>query len=61
MTINKIPFFDPMSFALPKNFNTTIGFEPILKKLAEMSDSLPKIPTYPPYNIRQTGENTYVI
>jgi molecular chaperone IbpA len=26
-----------------------------------MSDSLPKIPTYPPYNIRQTGENTYVI
>ena len=61
MTINKIPFFDPMSFALPKNFNTTIGFEPILKKLAELSDSLPKIPTYPPYNIRQTGENTYVI
>lgn len=61
MTINKIPFFDPMSFALPKNFNTTIGFEPILKKLAEMSETLPKIPTYPPYNIRQTGENTYVI
>jgi molecular chaperone IbpA len=50
-----------MSFALPKNFNTTIGFEPILKKLAEMSETLPKIPTYPPYNIRQTGENTYVI
>jgi molecular chaperone IbpA len=61
MTINKIPFFDPMSFSLPKQFNTTIGFEPILKRLSEMSDSLPKIPTYPPYNIRQTGENTYVI
>lgn len=61
MTINKIPFFDPMSFVLPKSFNTTVGFEPILKKLAEMSDSLPKIPTYPPYNIRQTGDNTYVI
>ena len=61
MTINKIPFFDPMSFSLPKQFNSTIGFEPILKRLSEMSDSLPKIPTYPPYNIRQTGENTYVI
>lgn len=61
MTINKIPFFDPMSFALPKNFNTTIGFEPILKKLSEMSETMPKIPTYPPYNIKQTGENTYVI
>lgn len=51
--------YDPFSFA--KQFNTTIGFEPILKKLAEMSETLPKIPTYPPYNIKKTGENAYVI
>jgi molecular chaperone IbpA len=58
MTINKIPHFDPFTFA---KLNTTVGFEPMLKKLAEMSESMPKIPTYPPYNIKQTGENTYVI
>ena len=51
--------YDPFSFA--KQFNTTVGFEPILKKIAELSESMPKIPTYPPYNIRQTGDNTYVI
>lgn len=61
MTINKIPFFDPMSFSLPKQFNTTVGFEPMLKKFNELAESMPKIPTYPPYNIKQTGENTYVI
>ena len=58
MSINKIPHFDPFTFA---KLNTTVGFEPMLKKLAETMDSMPKIPTYPPYNIKQTGENTYVI
>lgn len=51
--------YDPFSFS--KQLNTTIGFEPILKKLAEINESFPKIPTYPPYNIKKTGENTYVI
>jgi molecular chaperone IbpA len=50
---------DPFSFA--KQFNTTIGFEPILKRLAEMSEAMPKIPTYPPYNIKKVDENKYVI
>lgn len=54
--------YDPFSFStFPKQFNTTVGFEPILKKLAEMAETMPKVPTYPPYNIKQTGENTYVI
>lgn len=54
--------YDPFSLtAFPKQFNTTIGFEPILKKLSEITESMPKIPTYPPYNIKKTGENTYVI
>lgn len=51
--------YDPFSFS--KQFNTTVGFEPILKKLAEISDTMPKIPTYPPYNIRKVDENKYVI
>ncbi len=51
--------YDPFSFA--KQFNTTIGFEPILKRLAEMSEGMPKIPTYPPYNIKKLDENKYVI
>lgn len=55
-------FFEPFTFSsFPKQFNTTVGFEPIFKKMAELSESMPKIPTYPPYNIKKTGENTYVI
>jgi len=51
--------YDPFSFS--KQLNTTIGFEPILKKLAEMTESMPKMPTYPPYNIKKVDENKYVI
>jgi len=58
MTINKIPYFDPFSFS---KLNTTVGFEPMLKKLAEISETLPKMQTYPPYNIKQVDENKYVI
>lgn len=57
--MNKTTLYDPFSF--PKQFNTTIGFEPILKRLAEMSETLPKIPTYPPYNIKKVDDNKYVI
>ena len=48
-------------FNIPKQFNTTIGFEPILKRLAEISETFPKVPTYPPYNIKKVDENKYVI
>ncbi len=51
--------YDPFSFS--KQFNTTIGFEPILKRLAEITETMPKIPTYPPYNIKKIDENKYVI
>lgn len=54
--------YDPFSFStFQKHFNTTVGFESILKRLAEIDANMPKVPTYPPYNIKQTGENTYVI
>lgn len=58
MTIDKIPYFDPFSFA---KLNTTVGFEPILKRLAEISETFPKVPNYPPYNIKKIDEKKYVI
>jgi molecular chaperone IbpA len=42
-----------------KNF---IGFEDQFNRISKMHDDLTKsIPNYPPYNIKKTGENTYVI
>ena len=51
--------YDPFSFS--KQLNTTIGFDHIIKRLTEMTESMPKIPTYPPYNIKKVDENKYVI
>ena len=48
-------------FSLPKQFNTTIGFDEILKRVAATAENFPKMPTYPPYNIKKIGENKYVI
>jgi molecular chaperone IbpA len=59
MAINKIPFFDPFSF--PDLTKSAIGFDSVFKKLQDVTESLPKIPTYPPYNIRKIGEDKYVI
>lgn len=50
---------DPFGFSqLTKG---SIGFDDMVKRLTDMSEHLPKIPTYPPYNIKKTGDNTYVI
>ena len=39
-----------------------VGFEQMFDKLTEFHDNVAKnIPNYPPYNIKKTGENTYVI
>lgn len=59
MTINKVPFFDPFTF--PNLTKSAIGFDNVFKKLQEVTDGLPKIPTYPPYNIRKISEGKYVI
>jgi len=48
-------------FSLPKQFNTTVGFEPLLKQMKTVAENFPKIPTYPPYNIVKVAENKYVI
>jgi len=39
-----------------------VGFDETFTRLAKMHDDLTKnIPNYPPYNIKKTGDNTYVI
>lgn len=59
MAMNRIPHFDPFSFAdLSKS---AVGFDSVFKKLQEVTEHLPKIPTYPPYNIAKVGDNKYVI
>lgn len=39
-----------------------VGFDEQFNRLAKMHDDITKnIPNYPPYNIRKTGDNTYLI
>ena len=48
----------PSLFDLHKFDPFTVGFDKVFK---ELQDSLEKIPTYPPYNIKQVKDNKYVI
>jgi molecular chaperone IbpA len=47
---------DPFSFA-----KTAIGFDSILKRMQEANDYFPKMPTYPPFNVKKVDEGHYVI
>lgn len=39
-----------------------VGFDDQFNRMAKLHDDLTKnIPNYPPYNIKKTGDNTYVI
>jgi len=39
-----------------------VGFDEQFNRLAKIHDDMSKnIPNYPPYNIKKTGDNTYVI
>ena len=52
--------FDPFSFT-SKALNTTIGFDQVFDRLSQLSQNLPKIPSYPPYNIKKMDDEHYVI
>ena len=47
----------------PKDFDKFfVGFDEQFNRLAKMHDDITKnIPNYPPYNIKKTGDNTYLI
>lgn len=49
------------SFDLPTLTKGSVGFDTILKRIESMAETLPKMPTYPPYNIKKVDENKYVI
>ena len=53
----------PTMFGQLKDFDKFfVGFDDTYNRLAKMHDELTKsVPNYPPYNIRKTGDNTYVI
>jgi len=51
-----------MNMLEPFSFNkVSVGFDDMFKRLRDMSESLPKIPSYPPYNIKKVEDNKYVI
>ncbi len=54
-----LPLFGPGFKDFDKYF---VGFEDQFSRLSKIHDDITKnIPNYPPYNIKKTGENTYII
>ena len=51
---------DPFHFAA-NLYKNTIGFDTIFDSLRQASEALPKLPTYPPYNIKKIDDEHYVI
>lgn len=55
-----------MTLTLPTQFKEFdkffVGFDDTFNRMAKIHDDLTKnIPNYPPYNLKKTGDNTYVI
>lgn len=52
-----------VAFPAFKNFDKYfVGFDDTFNRIAKIHDDITKnIPNYPPYNIKKTGENTYII
>lgn len=53
-------WFDPFTFANDIS-KGAIGFDHVLQRIAEANEYLPKIPAYPPYNVKKIDEEHYVI
>jgi molecular chaperone IbpA len=51
---------DPFTFA-SNIYKNAIGFDTIFDRLREASEALPKIPSYPPYNIKKIDDEHFVI
>lgn len=47
--------------SFPNISGRSIGFDEVLKRLADFGDSSVKLPTYPPYNVRKVEDNKYMI
>jgi molecular chaperone IbpA len=53
-------WFDPFTFANDIS-KGAIGFDHVLHQLAAANEYLPKIPAYPPYNVKKIDEEHYTI
>lgn len=54
--------FNTENFGIPTGLSKQfIGFDQILERIREASESMPKIPSYPPYNIVKVDDEHYVI
>ena len=42
-------------------YKNAIGFDAIFDRLREASEALPKVPSYPPYNIKKIDDEHFVI
>ena len=54
--------FNTENFGFPSNLaKQFIGFDTMLENIRAASENLPKIPTYPPYNITKVDDEHYTI
>ena len=54
--------FNTENFGIPTGLaKQLIGFDTILEQIRNAAETMPKIPTYPPYNIRKVSDDKYVI
>lgn len=54
--------FNTEHFGIPTGLaRQFIGFDQMLERIREASETLPKIPTYPPYNIKKVDDEHFVI
>lgn len=53
-------WFDPFTFGNDIS-KGAIGFDHVLRRIAEANEYLPKIPAYPPYNVKKVDDEHYII
>lgn len=55
--------FNTNNFGIPSDFlsKQLIGFDTVLDRIREAAEAMPKIPTYPPYNIKKIDEEHFEI
>ena len=54
--------FNTENFGIPTGLaKQFIGFDQILDRIREASEAMPKIPSYPPYNIKKIDDEHFVI
>lgn len=54
--------FNTDTFGIPTGLaKQFIGFDQVLERFREAAEAMPKIPTYPPYNIKKVDDEHFVI